>query len=197
MEIFEQAINWVKHFCRQGTQLEVNLFGVGESTMNPNLVKMVEYARNRLPIRQKLHLNTNGILMTPELAKELKKARISEIDVTYHGNARVTANTIRILMAEGIAGQLSVDPVTRPNNWAGQVDWLEPDYSYPCPWLGRGQAMVMSDGNVTRCCIDAFATGLMGTIFDDLTEMVIESFDLCYSCHQTIPETMKRIEVRR
>lgn len=184
METFEKAIEWARYFARKGTQREINLFGVGEPTLNPDLAYMIELARNKLPFGQKLHINTNGLLMTRELAVKIKDAGIDHVDITGHDPYH-TAKTIRIFREVGIAGQLSFDYITAPNNWAGQVDWFEPDYhkQWPCPWIGNGQVMVMSNGDVTRCCIDAFGTGIMGTVNDDLTQMDVTPFELCRKCH--------------
>jgi len=195
MEIFEKAIEWVAHFCKMGTQLELNLFGIGEPTLHPDLAEMVKLARNRLPIRQIIHLNTNGKLMTEELARKLKDAGITRIDITYHGDARVTTRTIEMFRKLGIDGQLSVDPITRPNTWAGQVDWFESPVNYLCPWLDKGQVMIYSDGDVTTCCLDAAKKGMVGNIFDDITQFRLEPFELCHKCHQIVPERMQMIKV--
>jgi len=194
---FHESIKWVIHFSKQGTQRELNLFGVGEPTLHPDLAEMVEYARKHLPIRQKLHLNTNGNNMTFELAVKLKKAGISSIDITGH-NARSVAQTIRYFRQVGIDGQISMDFMTSPNNWAGQVDWFHPDYyktkGMECPWLNKGQVMVMSNGDVTNCCIDAFATGVFSHVTEDLTQKQVQPFQLCETCHH-ISEVGRLIKV--
>lgn len=195
-EVFEAAIDWVKYLCKQGTQKELNLFGIGEPLLNKDIIKMVEYARNKLPFRQRLHLNTNGILLTDKLAISLKRAGISSIDLTAH-KARTTAEAIRILQNAGIDGVISLDFITRPNNWAGQVDWLEPLYfkakGWECPWLDRGQVMVMSNGDITACCIDAFAQGVFTHVFSDITKAEVQPMKLCDNCHHIIPERFERI----
>jgi hypothetical protein len=195
-EVFEQSIKWVKHYCGQNTQLELNLFGVGEPTLNPNIAEFIEYARHELPFRQNIHLNTNGNRMSLELAEQLKLAGVTAIDITAH-NAKAAAKTIRFFKKVGIGGRVSLDFITNPNNWAGQVDWFAPDYHKTpvpeniCPWLGRGQIMVMSDGSLTNCCIDAFAQGVFGTIFDDLTKFDIDEMPLCKKCHHITPHEFR------
>lgn len=188
MAIFEKAVEWVARFAEMGTQLELNLFGIGEPTLNANLVEMVRMARRKLAWRQVIHTNTNGLLMTEELARALKDAGINHIDITGH-DAYHTAKTIRIFRKVGIEGQLSLDAIVQPNNWAGQVDWFEPEYDAgPCPWLGRGQAFVLWNGDVTTCCIDAFGQGVVGNIFeDDLTQIELKPFALCKTCHHKQP----------
>lgn len=186
-DVFDKAISWVRFFAQQGTQREVNLFGVGEPLLNAYIIDMVEYARKHVPARIPLHLNTNGNNMTERLARALKDAGITSIDITAH-NPRPAVRTIRIFQKVGIPFKISLDPVMAPNNWAGQVDWFEPHYQkpYPCPWIGRGQVMVMSNGDVTRCCIDAFGTGVLGTVHNKLDEIEVTPFELCERCHHTL-----------
>ena len=186
-DTFKKAVNWALRFARQGTQRELNLFGVGEPTLHPQLVDMVAYARDHLPFAQTLHLNTNGNQMTEALARRLKDAGVNKIDITGH-NHFSTARTIKICKSVGIQFSVSYDFALHPNNWAGQVDWFEPDYDLgPCPWIERGQVMVMSDGRVTTCCIDAFGRNVFATIDDDLPSYEVEPSDLCKKCHHSIP----------
>ncbi len=187
METFKRAIIWVQYFADRGTQLELNLFGVGEPLLNPQIAEFVRIARVHVPMSREVHLNTNGIFMTREMGLKLKDAGISSIDITGHDPYH-SAKTIRILRDLGIPGQLSIDPIVRPNDWAGQVDWFESEFRYDCPWIYRGQVMVMSDGSVTVCCIDAFAKGVLGSVKDDLAELEVEAFELCKSCHHDVPE---------
>lgn len=203
METFEKALSWVLHFSRKGTQQELNLFGVGEPTINPLLPQMIERARKVLPLRQALHINTNGHWIDTETteitekeegyARGLRRAGISHIDITGHDPFK-TAKMIRIFRQVGIPGTLSFDYITAPNNWAGQVDWFSPEYEAgPCPWITRGQAMIMSDGKVTRCCIDAFGRGILGTVDDDLAKMDVTAFGLCETCHHEVMHEQRRI----
>ena len=186
IEIFEKALKWVQYFSNEGSQLELNLFGIGEPLLNEKIVEYVRMAREVVPMSQEVHLNTNGILMNRDLAVELKDAGISSIDITGHSPYH-TAKTIRILSEVGIPGQLSVDYMVRPNDWAGQVEWFESQYRYKCPWLYRGQVMIMSDGRVTTCCIDAFGKGVVGNVWDDLSKIELEPFELCQDCHHDVP----------
>jgi MoaA/NifB/PqqE/SkfB family radical SAM enzyme len=198
-DTFEIAIDWVLHLCRKGTQRELNLFGVGEPLLNINIVSFVEYARKKLPFRQKIHLNTNGNLMNEQVAMALKRAGISQIDITAH-KPRSAAKTIRIFQKVGIPFVVSLDFVTRPNDWAGQVDWFKPDYyktqGMECPWLGRGQVMVMSNGDITPCCIDAFGTGIFANIhrIEDFEKLDVAAFRLCETCHHIVPNQNKILQ---
>ena len=105
--VFEKAISWVKYYCTQGSQLELNLFGVGEPTLHPQLAEFVAYARHKLPFRQNIHLNTNGNRMTREIARDLKNAGITAIDITAH-HAKSAAKTIRYFKEIGIHGRVDI-----------------------------------------------------------------------------------------
>lgn len=189
MKTFNKAMEWLKHFCDQKTQMEVNLFGIGEPTMNPHIVEMVKLARNTIYIDGKVHLNTNGNTMTMEMAQALKDAGITDIDITGH-NPRSVAKTIRIFQQVGIDGKLSIDFMTSPNNWAGQVDWFEPQYTMPCRWLARGEVMILSNGDVTTCCLDSRGQGVITNVFEDITKADMSPFNLCKTCHHTLPDGM-------
>jgi MoaA/NifB/PqqE/SkfB family radical SAM enzyme len=183
METFSKAIDLVRQCVRKGTQRELNLFGVGEPTLNKNLVEMVRIARNNLPIR--------GNTMTHELAYKLKDAGITAIDITGH-NPRSMANTVRIFRKIGIQGNISMDFALNPNTWAGQVDWFHPEYhkqpnKMECPWLNNGQVMIMNDGRITPCCIDAFATNIIGNVDNKLEELFVSAGKLCETCHHIVP----------
>ena len=70
----------------------------------------------------------------------------------------------------------------------------QPDFSLPCQWLERGQVMVMSDGSITTCCIDAFGQGIIGHIDGDLGELRTAPHDLCGACHHIVPGRMQIIK---
>ena len=114
-ETFERAIYWVRYFCNQGTQLELNLFGIGEPTIQPKFIEMIHYAKKILPFHQVIHFNTNGVTMTEDLARKIMDAGINHIDITGHSPYH-TAKAIRIFRKLGIQGQISLDPITQPNN---------------------------------------------------------------------------------
>jgi len=196
MDTFLQTMEWVLFFSRRGTQMELNLFGVGEPTLNPLLPDMISQARKNLRSCMPVHINTNGhwvdasTMLVTEAERNyilrLKGAGISHIDVTGHVPFR-TAKAIRVLQLCGMPGRLSVDPMTAPNNWAKQVDWFNPTYNAgPCPWINKGQIMVMSNGDITRCCIDAFGKGILGRIDQtDIDAIDVSPFRLCQDCHHT------------
>ena len=186
MDIFRKTLHWVKHFTTRGTQGQVNLFGVGEPLLHPDIVQMVKLAREAVPMFGHIRVNTNGNNLTPDIAEGLKRAGITDVHVTDH-KAETTVRALRILRDADIDHSTNRDFVTGANNWAGQVTWApQIDYQIPCPWIGRGEVMVMADGGVTRCCLDAFGEGAMGTVEDNVADMDVTQFDLCEPCHHVI-----------
>ena len=184
--VFRQALSWVRYFSGKGTQRELNLFGIGEPTLHPEFIKLLDIARKVVPLRVPIHLNTNGNNITDALVRQIQATGINEIDITAHKPFE-TVRTIRIFEKHGVKFRVSFDPILAPNNWAGQVDWFEPNYPkpYPCPWLNRGQVMVMSDGQITTCCLDAFGKGIIGDVYGAMNEMEVAPFKLCETCHHT------------
>lgn len=187
IETFRNALTWIKYFSDKGTQRELNLFGIGEPLLNSSIVEMVNLARRIVPAKYRVHLNTNGVYLTEELAYALSAAGINSIDLTAH-DAFHTAKAIRILKKAGIPGNISLDFITQPNNWAGQVNWFPSAVRYPCPWLHIGQAVVLSNGDIIQCCFDAKASNIIGNVGDAPHDLLTGPFELCKSCHQDIPK---------
>lgn len=192
MPTFERTIEHVNVLIDRGKQKpQVNLFGIGEPFLNPRIIEMTSYARRALPYQVKVHTNTNGKIPARNLGilDQMLDAGIDSIDVTVHPESYEQAMlTVRRLRELRIPGTVSIDPVLSPNNWAGQVDWPAANYCYPCQWLRDGDVMVMWDGRVTACCLDAQGLGVIGHITDaDILERTVKTFALCTNCHQEVP----------
>lgn len=197
-DVFEKSLFWIKKFIKQGTQMELNMFGVGESTLHPKLVEYVRRTRRITPPNLQLLMNTNGIAFTEELCRELYAAGIDKIDLTDH-EARASMETIRILRR--VTGQYTPNPrgkwgysrdgILNPNDWGGLVkDWVvgSEHPRWTCPWLNNGQVMIMSNGDVTRCCQDAFARGVICTVYDNVDDIPYSTFVQCETCHEIVPD---------
>mgnify|MGYP001557797321 CR=1 FL=1 len=187
-DVFAKSMEWLKVFVRNGTQKEMNIFGVGEPLLHPNFVSFVARARNAMPRYLPLIMNTNGTHMTQELAVQLKNAGIDKIDVTDH-EAETAMKAIKAVRRAGIQCGYSRDAVINPNNWGGLIEWTDRvDYErYQCPWLTDGCVMIMSNGDVTRCCQDGFGRGVLGTVDDDLPSISHTPFIQCRKCHENLP----------
>jgi hypothetical protein len=192
-EVFSKSLEWLKFFIKQGTQAELNFFGVGESLLHPRFLEMLERTRDVMPLHVPLIMNTNGTHVTEELVREMARIGLDKIDITDH-DALTTMKAIQVFKKVGIRWGYSRDAIVNPNNWGGLVKgWVEKE-DHPralCPWVSRGQVMIMSNGDVTRCCQDAFARGIICTVWDNLPEFDHTPFVQCLTCHEDIPQGMK------
>ncbi len=182
-----QALSWVGYFQRRGTQGPLNLAGVGESTMHEqwiDILRMIRVAVGRLP----LVLATNGLLVTPKMAQEMKDAAaggVFQVYVSLHRPERAKL-AVDALGDAGILAGVSNDPSLASTDWAGQVKgWrVTAQARRRCPWITGGWAIVLADGRLTRCAFDGRATGVLGTVFEDVAEMRTEPYGLCDTCDQ-------------
>jgi hypothetical protein len=192
-EVFTKSLEWLKVFVRNGTQAELNFFGVGEALLHPNFLDMLQRTRDVMPRYLPLIMNTNGTHVTEELVREMVRIGLDKIDITDH-DAETTMKAMRIFRKVGIKHGYSRDAIINPNNWGGLVKgWIDGfDHRQSlCPWVTRGQVMIMSNGDVTRCCQDAFARGVLCTVWDNLPEFDHTPFVQCATCHEIIPDGMK------
>ncbi|MEY4942832.1 MAG: Radical superfamily [Planctomycetota bacterium] len=167
-------------------QRELNLAGIGESTMHPDFVRNVFLAREAVGLSVELIIATNGLLMTPAMAMAIKAAR-PRVWVSLHRPEKA-GPAVEALKAAGILAGVSADPSVSSVNWAGQVKWhvSTPIKGSACPWVPKGMVFVMADGRVTRCCFDGVGSDTLGTVWDDLCAMHTSAFSLCDSCHHNV-----------
>ncbi|MFA6118169.1 MAG: radical SAM protein [Sphingomonas sp.] len=180
------ALRWVEHFVRQGTQGELNLAGVGESTLHPRFPGMIAEARAVVGPYRDIIFATNGILVTPALIEAIKPFQ-PKVWVSTHQPARA-AHAIQGLKDAGLIAGISMDGALNPNDWAGQVDWIKPSYRFPCPWLTSGHGFVAASGAILTCCLDVTA----GSALEDVSalprsDVKTQPWHLCKSCYQDVP----------
>lgn len=166
-EVFERALAWVEHFARAGTQTsELNLAGIGESTLHPKLVEYVAEARRRLGTQIRIVLATNGLVLDDALAERLAPY-FPEIYVSMHVPVKA-APAVVALKRHGILAGTSLDAVTAPVDWAGQVEWTKP---------------------ILTCCFDSTGESKIGHVNDAPSSLPLHRWKLCNSCHLIPPET--------
>ena len=182
-DIFAKAIHIAK-FCQQaGTQGPLNLAGIGESTMHPQFVPMLRYAREELGKQQELVLATNGLLMDDALAEAIEPYR-PKVFVSLHRPERAGL-AVEALKRVGLLEGVSADPSIAATDWAGQVKWHVSSQRGACPWVRGGWGMVLSDGRITRCSFDATGVGVIGHV-NDPVQPYTSPYVLCRSCHQDV-----------
>lgn len=167
-------------------QKELNLAGIGESTMHPEFIRNVAWAREAVGDAVDLIIATNGLLMTDAMAQALVPMH-PKVWVSMHRPEKA-GPAVEALKRAGLLSGVSADPSVASVNWAGQVDWFvsTPGKGSLCPWVRRGMVFVMSDGRVARCCFDGKGDDTIGTVWDSFPEMRTSPFSLCATCHHDV-----------
>lgn len=165
---------------------ELNLAGIGESTMHPEFIRYVHLAREAMGWGVRLVIATNGLLMTREMAKAIKDAD-PWVWVSLHRPEKA-GPAIEALKEAGILRGVSADPSISAVDWAGQVKWAVSTDAKgsPCTWVRPGRVFVMSDGQISRCCFDGTANGVLGSIWDDIDTIQTSPYSLCKTCHLNV-----------
>lgn len=182
---YTRALQWVAHYRRLGTQGELNLAGIGESTLHPEFVRNVYLAREAVGESGVLVLATNGLLMTDELARAIAPARVATF-VSLHRPEKA-GPAVEALRRAGIFAGVSNDPSVAATNWAGQVKWhISVPQTRACHWVRGGKLIVLADGRVSRCAFDASGIGVFGNVADDLSKLKTSPYELCRTCDQDV-----------
>lgn len=183
---FAGAIEHVAYYVTRGTQHEVNLAGIGESTLHPQLDQFLAHARERLP-HLPFVMATNGLNIAKDeaIANTLAKYSV-RCWVSLHRPEKA-ALAVERLRERNILLGVSVDPAMNADDWAGQVKWFRSQpYVSPCQWLREGKAMVMAHGAITTCCLDASGKGVIGHVHDEPGTLATKPYSLCRTCQQVV-----------
>ena len=175
------ALTWVDQFVSRGTQKELNLAGIGESTIHPRFVEYVALARKMLGNNVRLVVASNGLAITDELARALQPYNL-RVYISMHRPEKA-GPAIEILKKYKLIDGYSIDPSLNAIDWAGQVDWYVSCEFTTCPFLSNGYVMVMADGRITTCCLDGLGLGVIGDIRDDVDQLQLKPYELCKTCH--------------
>lgn len=182
-EVFERVIDLVSHYVKLGYQHELNLCGIGESTIHPRFIQFIDYARERLPDID-LTMATNGVGLTPVMAETLLRNRVRTW-VSLHRPEKASL-AVELLKKHGVLAGVSADPSVAAVDWAGQIDWHVSAEKIPCMWLALGYGIAWSDGRIGTCSFDGQGEdGAIGTVWDDPATLYSKPYLLCEKCHMT------------
>jgi len=182
---FMKALAAVTIFRDRGTQSELNLAGIGESTMHPEFVRFINLARETLGPNIKLVFATNGLLVNEQLAAAIAPAN-PVVFVSLHRPEKA-GPAVEALRKYGLIAGVSADPSIASTNWAGQVKWhVSAPAGRQCQWVKGGKAFMLADGRLSRCAYDATGNGVFGHIDDDITVMKTSPWSLCATCDQEV-----------
>lgn len=181
---YRRALEWVAFYVRQKTQRALNLAGIGESTLHPLFLDFARLAREAVGPSGTLIFATNGLLADDRTARVLADLRV-DVFVSLHRPEKA-GPAIEIYQKFGILRGASADPAISANDWAGQVRWHSSGERLRCQWLQDGKMMVMADGRLTTCCLDAQGLGVVGHVDDPLGSASVQPYELCKKCYQRI-----------
>lgn len=187
-DTFNAALDLVGYFCRQGTQTELSLTGIGEAMLHPKFISAVEDARNVIGWNRMLTVTTNGILLTEEMAKAIAPFRPA-VFISLHRPEKAGI-AIAAAKRHGIYAGYNNSFATSAFDWAGtQKNWT-PMVSAPriqCEYLRQGWGVILVDGRITTCCLDPDGSGVVGTVNDDPATLMLKPYSLCTGCHMEVP----------
>ena len=191
-ETFEAALSLVLFFCRQGTQTELSLTGIGESLLHPRFLEMVERSRAVIGPARPLIVTTNGLLLTEEMCAALAPFR-PQVFVSLHRPEKA-AFAVEAAKRHGILAGINNSFATASFDWAGyQQNWT-PIRSAPkiaCEYLRSGWCVVLVDGRIATCCLDATGASVVGHVRDDPERLALAPWgdekSGCKACHMEVP----------
>jgi hypothetical protein len=182
---FEKSIELLIH-CNQRTAF---LHNFGEPLLHPDLNGFVAHCTSRSVVAS---FFTNGTLLTGEVLDGLARAGLRFLCVSQH--TRDELDRVRRLLRANrspIEVRDTFTPVRgRLHSWAGQTRSnsspasSNPDDG-PCLFQREDAAVVLWDGRVNVCCIDAEGAGVQGTVDDYLGDPASYRFRpiaLCAGC---------------
>lgn len=186
-EHFEAALSWVSWFVKNKTQQELNLAGIGESLLHHHFVEFLGRAREVVGEEVKIIFATNGLECSDELVRAMVPYHPS-VWVSLHRPERA-GKAVEVYRKYGLLEGVSIDPTINGDDWAGQVSWHNAAHNrILCPWIREGRVMVMADGRVTTCCLDAAGAGVIGHITDPIMpeQLRTQPYQLCRTCNQEV-----------
>lgn len=191
-ETFELALRWARYFFDRYGHGELNMAGIGESTMHPEFVRYMHRAREVMGDAVNILLATNGLLMDEAMAQAIKPMR-PHVYISLHRPEKAIG-AVEACKRAGILTAVSCDGAVGATNWAGQIDWpvTTPVAGRECTWITEGKTIVLADGRVTTCAFDASGCGVLACVTDDLTRFETQPYKLCASCHLVQPDSVLR-----
>jgi hypothetical protein len=185
MGTYRAALAHARWYQDRGTQGELSLTGIGEATLHPAFVELVALAREALP-DQPLTIATNGLLVTDALCRAIAPYR-PQLFISLH-RPEAAGPAIAAATRHGILAGVNAAFATSSLDWAGQVPWHVSAPTIVCEFLRTGWGVVLVDGRITTCCLDAAGSGVVGTVLDPPgMPPMMRPYDLCAACHMTIP----------
>jgi hypothetical protein len=186
-DVFKRAIYWVRELLAAGTQRELSFTGIGESTMHPRFIEMLETARS-LSKDMPIVFSTNGLpTFTEEIAAACQRLDVG-VMISLH-RPEVAGKAIELSKKYNILKYINTQFADNAFDWAGQVDgWYVSAPKVVCEYLRSGWGVVLFDGKITTCCLDSANKGVVGTVWEEPGSLDLHPYSLCRTCHMDLPK---------
>lgn len=188
-DTFMHTLRHLTHLCELGTQGEVSLTGIGETTLHPSFESMLKDVRRVIGDR-KLVMSTNGLTMTKELAELLAETRV-DVYVSLH-RPEIAGKALQLLRDARCRHGHNHAFVDSALDWAGQVDWPCTAKKTVCQYLAQAWVAVREDGSINTCCMDAHGNHPLGSVFDPVGSLTTTPTALCSGCHLVVPSQLTK-----
>jgi hypothetical protein len=148
-------------------------------------------AREALP-RNFICFSTNGLLLDDEACAYLREHLVA-VFVSLHRPEKA-GPAINAARRAGILVDTNASAATSSFDWAGLLadKWEVTAASTPCEYLRSGWGVVLADGRITSCCLDATGAGVVGHVDDEIGSLSIKPWGNdkqgCETCHMTVPD---------
>lgn len=181
-DVFKRCIELVKVSMREHGQNELNICGIGESTLHPQFLDFLAYARAQLGHGIVIVFSTNGIEIDDELAKKMAPFKPS-VYVSMHRPEKA-GPAVEALKKYGILRGVDANAAVSATNWAGQVEWFVSAPNNTCFWVPDGRVFVDAEGTIHGCCYDGNGVSNFGSVMDeDFFNKETTPYELCKTCH--------------
>ena len=188
-EVLSSALDHLAYYRGLGTQQEVSITGLGEALMHPRFIEFAAAIRETVGITCFVNFSTNGILFTEEVAQFCQEQQIG-VFVSLHRPERA-APALNLARRYKVLAGSNTAFATSSFNWAGDLDWEVTAPPIVCEYLLGGWGVVLADGRVSTCCIDAHGQNIIGSVFDEPGSLTTRAFPLCEGCHMQVPEVVR------
>ncbi len=191
-ETFQASLDCIRFYVRQGTQTELSLTGIGEAMLHERFVEYATRAREVVGPHCRLVLATNGLLLDEQMAAALAPLKLT-LFVSLHRPEKAGL-AIEAAKKHGICTGVNASFATSAFDWAGTMrdKWFVSAPKIPCDYLRSGWAVILVDGRVATCCLDADGSSTVGTVWDKPDTLMLKPWKSkkesgCSACHMSIP----------
>ena len=190
-ETFCASLDLIRFYVRQGTQTELSLTGIGEAMLHPRFVEYATRAREVVGPYRQLTITTNGLLLDEQMAAAIAPLRPA-VFVSLHRPEKAGL-AVEVAKKYGVLAGVNASFATSAFDWAGaQKNWFVSAPKIPCDYLKSGWAVILVDGRVATCCLDADGSSVIGQVTDDPETLMLKPWSSgkgagCESCHMSVP----------